>query len=167
LKHVKKFLKQPGGIDQYEGVEIKWQPGHRPDLVLIDPETGKQKEVIDLSLVNKKGYESVHELFQQYFARMKPLEAAKEVPAPKKRRDVLEQDPSEKKEPKPVPVQNVDLGKHVKMRVKSPKASNNLQDQSDYVGFCLGLGTVLTAGALLYRKRDYIMAQVFKAWRRK
>jgi len=67
LKEVKKFLKQPGGIDQYTGVTIKWQKGHNPDLVLVHPDGSR--ETIDLKNYNTN-QKDLHKLFSNYFSKI-------------------------------------------------------------------------------------------------
>jgi len=66
LKEVKKFLKTPGGIDQYVGVDIQWVRGHNPDLVIVKPD-GTQ-EIIDLKNYNTN-QKDLHELFKKHFRR--------------------------------------------------------------------------------------------------
>ena len=64
MPKVKRFLKEAGGIDQYEKVTIEWIPHHNPDLILFND--GKEVKTIDLS-----GYttEGLHVLFKQYFRK--------------------------------------------------------------------------------------------------
>ena len=57
---IKKFVKGEGGIDQYE-CAVKYIPGHNPDLVLTDVQTGEQIERLDLT--QYKSQEALHEVF--------------------------------------------------------------------------------------------------------
>ena len=56
---VKKFVKESGGVDQYD-CNVKFIPGHNPDLVLsVD---GVETSRIDLT--QYKSQEDLHGLFQ-------------------------------------------------------------------------------------------------------
>jgi len=57
----KAFIKQPGGVDQYE-VEVKYIPGHNPDLVLYDA-ADQETERIDLTV--HKSQEALHGLMEE------------------------------------------------------------------------------------------------------
>jgi hypothetical protein len=46
LPEVKKFLKEPGGIDQYANLKVNWIRGRTPELVIYD--NGAQIEKISL-----------------------------------------------------------------------------------------------------------------------
>ena len=51
---IKKFLKSPGGVDEYPDVEVKFIPGHNPDLVIGDKR---------IDLTKYKTHSALHELF--------------------------------------------------------------------------------------------------------
>lgn len=53
LPAVKRFLKNTGGIDQYEDVEVTWKRGRMPVLI-IRHDDGSEKETIPLSLVRSE-----------------------------------------------------------------------------------------------------------------
>lgn len=55
---MKRFLKEPGNADSYEGLTIKWIRGRNPDLYLYDDQ-GKVTETIDLSSLSTK---AIHQL---------------------------------------------------------------------------------------------------------
>ena len=84
LPKVKRFLKEQGGYDLYEGVTIEWISHHNPDLQVYDGST--IKETIDLSGYSTEG---LHVLFRKYFSLKSaarqlleaPLEAQPEAPA--------------------------------------------------------------------------------------
>jgi len=61
---VKRFLKEPGGVDQYPDVTIKWIRHHNPDLDIFV--NGAKTRTIDLSRYTTSG---LHELFSQHFVR--------------------------------------------------------------------------------------------------
>lgn len=67
---MQRFLKEPGGIDQYPDVKIEWIFHHNPDLFVF--EGGKQVASIDLS---RYDYDALHTLFKQHF-RTKAMVAA-------------------------------------------------------------------------------------------
>jgi hypothetical protein len=58
LPEVKRFLKEPGNADSYEGLTITWIRGRNPDLRLYD-DSGKVIETIDLSPLSTK---ALHQL---------------------------------------------------------------------------------------------------------
>ena len=55
---VKHFVKMPGGVDQYD-CEIKYIPGHNPDLVL----TSDGEETARVDLTQYKTQEELHGIF--------------------------------------------------------------------------------------------------------
>ena len=68
---MKRFLKERGGIDQYNGVRIEWIRHHTPELIVTD-ENGKQS-TIDLSVYK---YADLHALFRKKFALKSTVESA-------------------------------------------------------------------------------------------
>jgi hypothetical protein len=62
LPQVKRFLKEPGGVDQYSMVKIEWIRHHNPDLVVEDDDG--RKRTLDLSMYS---YKQLHALFQAEF----------------------------------------------------------------------------------------------------
>jgi hypothetical protein len=58
LPEVKRFLKQPGGFDLYEGVTLEWIRGHNPEMTVTGDRAGEQVKY-DLS---KYGYDELHRL---------------------------------------------------------------------------------------------------------
>lgn len=73
---MKRFLKQPGGADQYDLVNIEWIRGHNPDLIISDRRKGQLKSTtIDLSKYN---YDELHTLFKKHF-RLKTGRRLEEV----------------------------------------------------------------------------------------
>jgi glycerol-3-phosphate cytidylyltransferase-like family protein len=59
FKNVKDFLKNPGHIDQYPDIKIRWIGGANPDLVIFG-EDEKEKERIDLTAY--RSIDALHEL---------------------------------------------------------------------------------------------------------
>ena len=55
---MKQFVKTPGGVDQYE-CNVKYIPGHNPDLVL----RSGSEETARVDLTKYKTQEALHELF--------------------------------------------------------------------------------------------------------
>lgn len=65
MPKVKRFLKESGGIDQYDGVRIEWIPHHNPDLSIYGAD-GKLEQKIDMSTYS---YEQLHALFAKHFIK--------------------------------------------------------------------------------------------------
>lgn len=61
LPEVKRFLKEPGHIDSYENLTVKWIRGRNPDLFIYS-QNGTLLEKIDLSPLTTTG---IHELIQK------------------------------------------------------------------------------------------------------
>ena len=61
---MKKFLRQPGGVGQYGDVSVEWQPGHKPELTVMDGD--RVVKTIDLS---EYKYDGLHTLFESHFTR--------------------------------------------------------------------------------------------------
>ena len=70
---MKRFLKQPGGVGQYDAVRVEWHPGHPPELKVMDGNA--VVKTIDLSTYK---YDGLHTLFQSHFQR----HATATAPAP-------------------------------------------------------------------------------------
>ena len=67
LPEVKRFLKRPGGIDDYPEVQLVWKLHHRPELKAT---TADFKPVhMDLSGMS---YKELHKLFSSHFMRRQP-----------------------------------------------------------------------------------------------
>jgi len=60
---VKKFLKEPGGADLYEELEIKWIMGHSPELVLY----GEKDPSLEIERIDIAPYsgDELHMLLQE------------------------------------------------------------------------------------------------------
>lgn len=65
MPEVRRFVKDPGHADAYDGLEVLFVRGHNPDLVILD-EDGEEVERIDLSplktdeihdMLKEKGFE--------------------------------------------------------------------------------------------------------------
>lgn len=67
LPEVRKFLKESGGYELYNDVQIEWIRGHNPDLFILDKTTNEQIEVVDLG--NYK-YDELHEYFANKFGKI-------------------------------------------------------------------------------------------------
>jgi len=61
LKEVKRFVKEPGHADSYEGLVIDFKPGKKPHLIIEDEESGEELERIDLAPLST---DEIHELVQ-------------------------------------------------------------------------------------------------------
>lgn len=48
---VKKFLKEPQGIDLYDDVSVKYIPGHKPEMIVTD-DSGARTTVDIMSTTN-------------------------------------------------------------------------------------------------------------------
>ena len=60
MKEVKRFVKEPGHADSYEGLVIDFKPGKKPHLIIED-EAGEELERIDLAPMST---DEIHELVQ-------------------------------------------------------------------------------------------------------
>lgn len=65
---VKKFLKEPGHIDKYPEIKIRWVGGHNPDLVIFGA-GDEEAERIDLTAY--RSVESLHALVEEKGFRKK------------------------------------------------------------------------------------------------
>jgi len=68
---VKRFLKEPGGVDQYKAVTIQWIRHHNPDLTIYNDD--HTSTTIDLSGYS---YQQLHKLFREQFSPSAPSEHA-------------------------------------------------------------------------------------------
>ena len=60
MKEVKRFVKEPGHADSYEGLVIDFKPGKKPHLIIED-DAGEELERIDLAPMST---DEIHELVQ-------------------------------------------------------------------------------------------------------
>ena len=60
MKEVKRFVKEPGHADSYEGLVIDFKPGKKPHLIIED-DAGEELERIDLAPLST---DEIHELVQ-------------------------------------------------------------------------------------------------------
>ena len=58
MKEVKRFVKEPGHADSYEGLVIDFKPGKKPHLIIED-DAGEELERIDLAPLST---DEIHEL---------------------------------------------------------------------------------------------------------
>ena len=58
MKEVKRFVKEPGHADSYEGLVIDFKPGKKPHLIIED-DAGEELERIDLAPLSTG---EIHEL---------------------------------------------------------------------------------------------------------
>ena len=75
MKEVKRFVKEPGHADTYEGLVIDFKPGKKPHLIIED-DAGEELERIDLAPLST---DEIHELVQSKgFVRQEPDAGAAE-----------------------------------------------------------------------------------------
>jgi hypothetical protein len=75
LKEVKRFVKEPGHADTYEGLVIDFKPGKKPHLIIED-DAGEELERIDLAPFST---DEIHELVRSKgFVRREPDAGAAE-----------------------------------------------------------------------------------------
>ena len=67
LPEVKRFLKRPGGVDDYPEVKLVWKLHHRPELTA----TGADFKAIQMDL-SGLSYKELHKLFSKHFVRKQP-----------------------------------------------------------------------------------------------
>ena len=73
---MKRFVKEPGHADTYEGLVIDFKPGKKPHLIIED-DAGEELERIDLAPLST---DEIHELVQgKGFARREPDAGAAEA----------------------------------------------------------------------------------------
>ena len=79
MKEVKRFVKEPGHADTYEGLVIDFKPGKKPHLIIED-DAGEELERIDLAPLST---DEIHELVRgKGFVRREPdADAAEELEA--------------------------------------------------------------------------------------
>ena len=80
MKEVKRFVKEPGHADSYEGLVIDFKPGKKPHLIIED-DAGEELERIDLAPLST---DEIHELVQSkgFVRREEPdADAAEELAA--------------------------------------------------------------------------------------
>ena len=58
---MKRFVKEPGHADTYEGLVIDFKPGKKPHLIIEDEESGEELERIELAPFST---DEIHELVQ-------------------------------------------------------------------------------------------------------
>jgi len=76
---VKKWLKEPGGADEYPGLKIKWTPGHNPELVIQSGPYNTKKILLE----QHQTKEAMHALMAKYaFRRRSVGEVTKEATPP-------------------------------------------------------------------------------------
>ena len=76
MKEVKRFVKEPGHADSYEGLVIDFKPGKKPHLIIED-DAGEELERIDLAPLST---DEIHELVQSKgFVRQEPDAGAAEA----------------------------------------------------------------------------------------
>ena len=56
---MKRFVKEPGHADSYEGLVIDFKPGKKPHLIIEDEASGEELERIDLAPLST---DEIHEL---------------------------------------------------------------------------------------------------------
>ena len=81
MKEVKRFVKEPGHADSYEGLVIDFKPGKKPHLIIEDEESGEELERIDLAPLST---DEIHELVRSKgFVRREQVDegAAEELAA--------------------------------------------------------------------------------------
>jgi len=74
LPEVKRFVKEPGHADGYEGLKIKYNPGQSPELVCFRDD--KEVERVDLTLGQTT--EQLHTLMQEKGLKKKLVGEGKE-----------------------------------------------------------------------------------------
>jgi len=79
LKEVKRFVKEPGHADSYEGLVIDFKPGKKPHLIIED-DAGEELERIDLAPLSTG---EIHELMRSkgFVPRVPDAGAAEELAA--------------------------------------------------------------------------------------
>ena len=80
MKEVKRFVKEPGHADSYEGLVIDFKPGKKPHLIIED-DAGEELERIDLAPLST---DEIHELVRgKGFVRREQVDegAAEELAA--------------------------------------------------------------------------------------
>ena len=76
---MKRFVKEPGHADSYEGLVIDFKPGKKPHLIIED-DAGEELERIDLAPLSTGG---IHELMRSkgFVPRVPDADAAEELEA--------------------------------------------------------------------------------------
>ena len=79
MKEVKRFVKEPGHADSYEGLAIDFKPGKKPHLIIED-DAGEELERIDLAPLSTG---EIHELMRSkgFVPRVPDAGAAEELAA--------------------------------------------------------------------------------------
>ena len=67
FEHIKRFVKESGGVDLYPDVRLEYIMEHNPDLVIMDA-SGHEANRIDLT--KYPSFESLHQLMREKGARM-------------------------------------------------------------------------------------------------
>lgn len=81
---MKKWLKNPGGADEFPGLNIKWTPGHNPELKITK---GKYKDT-SILLEQHPDADKLNALMKKYGFRKRSVgEVTKESTKPSFRQD--------------------------------------------------------------------------------